>query len=90
MKYNDSPDLNAPKRYPTLYARTHGITARNNWCFRCTLHSIINTDSNEKRHNLSGIDLIQHEIKCVSELERIINYYNRYELSSFHVEMIIP
>lgn len=93
MNYSDLPNLNAPKSYSSLYARTLGNTAHIILCFRCRLNLNIDRaidDSNGKRHNLRGVDLIQHEVKCVSELQKIVNYYNRHELSSFQVEMIIP
>ena len=47
-------------------------------------------DRNGKRHFCKGPDRIRHEEKCVIEIQKVIGYYNRYELSSFQVEVNIP
>lgn len=47
-------------------------------------------DLNRKRHFSDDIDRIVHEEKCVIDIQKIIEYYNRCELSSFQVELNIP
>ncbi len=42
-------------------------------------------DNSEKRHFCRGMDRIAHELKCVTQLQKIIEYYNRCELSSFQL-----
>lgn len=63
-------------------------------CSKCK--SIISLDGtdllnlNGKRHFCDGADVIPHEEKCVTQIQKIIEYYNRKELSSFQVELNIP
>ena len=47
-------------------------------------------DLNGKRHFCSDPDRITHEEECVTQLKKIIEYYNRRELSSFQLELNIP
>jgi len=42
-----------------------------------------------KRHFCHGADRIRHEENCVTQLQKIIEYYNRRELSSFQLELNI-
>jgi hypothetical protein len=42
-------------------------------------------DPNGKRHFCDSADRIPHEEKCVIEIQKIIEYYNRRELSSFQL-----
>jgi hypothetical protein len=64
---------------------------------RCQKCKSINTldgdsilDPNGKRHFCRGADRVTHELKCVSQIQNIIEYYNRRELSSFQLELNIP
>jgi len=47
-------------------------------------------DRNGKRHLCRGADRIEHEEKCVVEIQKIIEFYNRRELSSFQLELNTP
>jgi hypothetical protein len=42
-------------------------------------------DLNWKRHFCDDADRIKHEEKCVTKIQKIIEYYNRLELSSFQL-----
>ncbi len=64
---------------------------------RCQKCKAINTldgddllDLNGKRYFCDGADLISHEEKCVTHIQKIIEYYNRKELSGFQEELNIP
>lgn len=64
---------------------------------RCQRCKSINTfdgddllDLNEKRHFCEDPDRIAHEVKCLTQIQKIIEYYNRRELSSFQLELNIP
>lgn len=64
---------------------------------RCQKCNAINTldgddllDLNGKRHFCHGTDRIAHEEKCVVKIQKVIEYYNRKELSGFQVELNIP
>jgi len=59
---------------------------------RCQKCKAINTldgedilDLNGKRHFCHGADRIAHEEKCVVEIQKVIEYYNRKELSGFQL-----
>ena len=65
--------------------------------FRCRkCKSIIALDGADllnfqgKRHFCCGVERIAHEERCVAEIQEIIEFYNRRELSSFYVELNIP
>jgi hypothetical protein len=47
-------------------------------------------DVQGKRHFCRGAERIAHEERRVAEIQEIIEYYNRRELSSFQVELNIP
>ncbi|MDQ6865616.1 MAG: hypothetical protein M3044_17535 [Thermoproteota archaeon] len=62
----------------------------------CHMCKAINTldgddliDLNGKRHFCQGADRIRHEENCVIEIQKVIEYYNRKELSGFQVELNI-
>jgi len=64
---------------------------------RCHKCKAINTldgddllDLNGKRHFCQGADRIRHEENCVIEILKVIEYYNRKELSGFQLELTIP
>ncbi|SRR6266487_1007559 len=66
-------------------------------CPNCKLQIVVGSsnsgdllDQNGKRHFCRGVDLIEHEERCVTQLQKIIEYYNRRELSSFQLELNIP
>jgi hypothetical protein len=46
-------------------------------------------DLNGKRHFCEDPDRIADEVKCVTQIQQIIEYYNRRELSSFQLELNI-
>jgi hypothetical protein len=58
-------------------------------CPKCKSQVIVDErdflDLNQKRHFCEGADRIPHEEKCVIEIQRILEYYNRHELSSFQL-----
>jgi hypothetical protein len=60
-------------------------------CHKCkfvtTLDGYDLLDLNGKRHFCHGVDRIAHEEECVTQLQKIIEYYNRCELSSFQLEL---
>jgi hypothetical protein len=78
--------------------RIDSITSKENvstcLCSICksiiSLHGADLLDLNGKRHFCDGPDLIAHEEKCITNIQEIIEYYNRLELSSFQVELNIP
>jgi hypothetical protein len=45
---------------------------------------------NGKRPFCDGADRIPHEEKCVAQIQKIIEYYNRRELTTFQGEVNIP
>ncbi len=64
---------------------------------RCQKCKAINTfdgedilDLNGKRHFCHGADRLRHEEICVIEIQKVIDYYNRKELSAFQLELNIP
>jgi hypothetical protein len=63
-------------------------------CSKC--NSIITLDGADlldldgKRHFCNVADRISHEEECMIKIQKIIEYYNRRELSSFHIEVNIP
>ena len=64
---------------------------------RCQKCRAINTldgddllDLNGKRHFCHGADRIRHEENCVIEIQKVIEYYNRKELSGIQLELNIP
>ena len=64
---------------------------------RCQKCKAINTldgddllDLNGKRHFCHGADRIRHEENCVIEIQKVIEYYNRKELSGIQLELNIP
>ncbi len=71
--------------------------AQHTFCPNCksqTIGGSLNSsdllDLNWKRHFCSDPDRIAHEEKCVTQVQKIIEYYNRRELSSFQLELNIP
>jgi hypothetical protein len=50
-----------------------------------SLNSSNPLDLNWKRHFCSDPDRLAHEVGCVTQLQNIIEYYNRRELSSFQL-----
>ena len=61
---------------------------------RCQKCKAINTldgddllDLNGKRHFCHGADRIRHEENCVIEIQKVLEYYNRKELSGFQLEL---
>src|SRR5437899_1225073 len=42
-------------------------------------------DLNGKRHFCESADRIRHQEKCVIDIHKIIEYYNRHELSAFQL-----
>ena len=63
-------------------------------CRRCkciiALDGVDLLDVQGKRHFCRDAERIVHEERCVAEIQEIIEYYNRRELSSFQVELNIP
>ena len=43
-------------------------------------------DQDEKNHFCSKVDLIRHEENWIIELQKMVEYINQHELSSFQVE----
>jgi hypothetical protein len=103
-EYTNSQDMNhrtieyQEKTSTANAVRIDSITSKENvstcLCSKCK--SIISLDGtdlldlNGKRHFCDGADLISHEEKCVTQIQKIIDHYNRRELSSFQVELNIP
>jgi hypothetical protein len=54
-------------------------------CKSTITHSNDILDLNGKRHFCDGAGRIRHEEKCVIKIQKIIEYYNRHELSSFQL-----
>jgi hypothetical protein len=93
----DSSRTTIAKAVKIISSRTDIGLAPNIRCPYCksqvivgSLNSIDLLDLNGKRHFCEDPDRIAHEIKCVKQIQKIIEYYNRRELSSFQVEVNIP
>jgi hypothetical protein len=61
-------------------------------CPRCKSQVVVGSlnsgdllDLSGKRHFCEDPDRIGHEVKCVTQIQKIIEYYNRRELSSFQL-----
>jgi hypothetical protein len=63
-------------------------------CQRCKSINMVDGDDlldlNGKRHFCSGAVRLAHEEECVVEIQKVIEYYNRRELSGFQLELNIP
>jgi hypothetical protein len=63
-------------------------------CQKCKAISTLDgndlLDPSGKRHFCHGAERIRHEEICVIEIQKVIEYYNRKELSGFQVELNIP
>ncbi|PWU80255.1 MAG: hypothetical protein DLM72_13055 [Candidatus Nitrosopolaris wilkensis] len=46
-------------------------------------------DLNCKRHFCNGSNRISHEEKCLIQIQKVIDYYNRHELSAFQLGLKI-
>ncbi|MDQ6668763.1 MAG: hypothetical protein M3Y53_11150 [Thermoproteota archaeon] len=58
-------------------------------CLKCKAITTLDGDDlldlNGKRHFCEDPDRMDHEEKCVIQIQKIIEYYNRRELSSFQL-----
>jgi len=100
-EYTNSTNLNPPggkgasaisaRAVKILPARSSSIVERSTpgCCIRCKSQVIVDEsdflDLNHKRHFCEAADRIPHEEKCVIEIQKILEYYNRRELSSFQL-----
>jgi hypothetical protein len=91
--YTDSLNLNAPKTKPNQITKKSNVKDITKTRSDAPYHSCpyyephINTQKAEPK---SGVELILHEEKCMIELQRIIEHFNRHMFSSFRVDLVIP
>jgi hypothetical protein len=102
IKYTGSLNLNATTAYPNRATKptnvaevtsTSNISPSIKGCSNCKSLTNIDTilaDQKGKKRFCSGVNLIRHEENCIIEIQKIIEYFNQHELSSFQVELNIP